>query len=104
MGGARERAEDNAPDAPGSQRLDKWLTYARFAKTRTVATALVEGGRVRLNREKVTNGSRLVKADDVLTIRLPREVKVVRVIGFADRRVSPPETALLYLAIAEGSD
>jgi len=41
----------------------------------------------------------MVRADDVLTINLSREVKVVRVIGFAERRVSPPETATLYEAL-----
>lgn len=56
---------------------------------------------MRVNRQKVTQGSHLVRADDVLTIRLPRDVRVVRVIGFAERRVSPPETAALYLALVE---
>ncbi|WP_226575195.1 RNA-binding S4 domain-containing protein [Acuticoccus sediminis] len=79
--------------------MDKWLCYARFAKTRTVAQSLVEGGKVRINRETVKSSSRMVRADDVLTIRLSRDVKVVRVIGFADRRVSPPETATLYEAV-----
>ncbi|WP_256461734.1 RNA-binding S4 domain-containing protein [Acuticoccus sp. I52.16.1] len=83
-------------EAPDSQRLDKWLCYARFAKTRTVAQALVEGGKVRLNRETIKSSSRMIRADDVLTIRLSRDVMVVRVIGFAQRRVSPPETAYLY--------
>lgn len=61
-----------------------------------MAQSLVAGGKVRINREKVTTSSRMVRADDVLTINLSREVKVVRVIGFAERRVSPPETAALY--------
>jgi ribosome-associated heat shock protein Hsp15 len=57
---------------------------------------------VRVNREKVTHPSRLVRRTDVLTIRLPREVRVVRVIGFSDRRVSPPQTALLYEPVLDG--
>ncbi len=60
---------------------------------------------MRLNREKITSSSRLVRAGDVLTIRLPRDVKVVRVTGFSDRRVSPPETAGLYQpVVTEGED
>ncbi|MBJ3778399.1 RNA-binding S4 domain-containing protein [Acuticoccus sp. 2012] len=89
-----------ADDATG-QRLDKWLCYARFAKTRTVAQALVEGGKVRVNRVKITQPSRTVRTDDVLTIRLPRDVRVVRVIGFSDRRVSPAETAALYVILSD---
>jgi ribosome-associated heat shock protein Hsp15 len=56
----------------------------------------VAGGGVRVNRVRVTETSRLLREGDVLTIRLPREVKVVRVLGFADRRVSPSLSRLLY--------
>lgn len=61
----------------------------------------MEGGRVRVNRERVTSSSRLVRVEDVLTIRLSREVRVVRVLGFSDRRVSPPETINLYESLVE---
>ncbi|XWN34547.1 MAG: RNA-binding S4 domain-containing protein [Devosia sp.] len=80
----------------GAQRVDKWLCYARFARTRTVAQAMVEGGKVRVNKIKVKQPSRLVRTDDVLTIRLPRAVRVVRILGMADRRLSPPAAAALY--------
>ena len=32
------------PEGGGRQRLDKWLFFARFAKSRSIAAALVEGG------------------------------------------------------------
>lgn len=86
-----------------AQRLDKWLCYARFAKTRAVAQALVEGGKIRVNRERVTHSSRLIRASDVLTIRLAREVRVVRVLGFAKRRVSPKDVSGLYEGVTEGA-
>ncbi|MCF3933356.1 RNA-binding S4 domain-containing protein [Acuticoccus sp. M5D2P5] len=57
---------------------------------------------MRVNREKVTSSSRLVRPADVLTIRLSRDVRVVRVIGFSDRRVSPAQTASLYESVSEG--
>ena len=34
-------------------RLDKWLWYARFYKTRSLATAAINGGKVHLNAERV---------------------------------------------------
>lgn len=58
-------------------------------------------GRVRVNRERVTQPSRLVRVEDVLTVRLPRTVHVVRVVGLAERRVSPAATATLYVSLAE---
>lgn len=57
-------------------------------------------GKVRINRIKVTEPARLVRTDDVLTIATPREIRVVKVIGFATRRVSAPETATLYEALS----
>ena len=60
----------------------------------------MEGGKVRVNKGKVRNCARALREGDVLTLRLARDVRVVRVIGFAERRVSPPQTALLYEALA----
>ena len=35
--------------APATQQIDVWLWYARFYKTRSLATNMVRGGKVRLN-------------------------------------------------------
>jgi len=95
---AGRRADDDDP-AVGEQRVDKWLTYARFVKTRTLAQALVAGGKVRLNRDKIGDSARKVRVDDILTIRIAKAVHVVRVIGFSQKRVSPPQTADLYVRL-----
>ena len=78
------------------QRLDKWLWHARVVKARTSAAALVEAGHVRINgvREKAPGHS--VKPGDVLTIGLDRTVRVLKVIGFAERRGDAQAARLLY--------
>ena len=78
------------------QRLDKWLWHARVVKARTSAAALVEAGHVRINgvREKAPGHS--VKAGDVLTIGLDRTVRVLKVIGFAERRGDASGARVLY--------
>lgn len=78
------------------QRIDRWLWHARFARTRTAAQALAASGHVRVNREKVHSTSRRLRLGDVLTIALPNAVRVVRVIGVSERRVSPSATSGLY--------
>lgn len=102
MAGRRDppQEDDQAPDA--RQRLDKWLVYARFAKTRSVASELVENGRVRLNGARVTNPARPVAPGDVLTLALPRETRVVRVLGAADRRGSYSVAQGLYEDVSPG--
>ena len=82
--------------AEATQRIDKWLWHARFAKTRTVAQKLVSGGNVRLDREKITNNSQKVKAGQVLTLSLPRDVKIVKIVAFAEKRGSFQIAQTLY--------
>ncbi len=78
------------------QRLDKWLWHARVVKARTSAAALIEAGHVRLNgaREKAPGHS--VKIGDVLTIGLDRTVRILKVVGFAERRGDASAARLLY--------
>ncbi|MCU4178639.1 RNA-binding S4 domain-containing protein [Bosea sp. BH3] len=86
------------------QRLDKWLWFARFARTRPAAVRLVEDGHVRIEGRRVVNAAQGVKLGDVLTLALPHATMVVRVRAFAERR-GPFETArLLYERLAGGSD
>ena len=79
-----------------AQRIDKWLWHARFARTRSAAQRLAVSGHVRINREKVTAASRLVRAGDVLTLALGRGVRVIRIRALADRRGSFEEAQRLY--------
>ena len=82
--------------APEAQRLDKWLWHARFGRTRGAAQKLALSGHVRVNREKVTSASRLVRAGDVLTLALGGSVRVIRICGIAERRGSFTEAQRLY--------
>ncbi len=68
------------------QRIDKWLWHARVVRTRSSAASLVDEGHVRLNGERVSANSQPVKVGDVVTVALDRTVRVIKVIGFAERR------------------
>lgn len=85
-------------------RVDKWLWYARFAKTRGVAQALAVSGHVRVNRAKIDSASHPLKIGDVLTIALPRGVVVVRVDAFGTRRGPASEARTLYSDLTPPSD
>jgi ribosome-associated heat shock protein Hsp15 len=78
------------------QRLDKWLWHARVVKARTSAAALVAAGHVRINGVREKAPGHAVKAGDVLTIALDRTVRVLKVIGFAERRGDASAARGLY--------
>ena len=83
------------------QRLDKWLWHARVVKARTDAAALVEAGHVRVNGTREKSPGHSLKIDDVLTIRLDRGVRILKVTGFAERRGNAPAARALYDDVSE---
>jgi ribosome-associated heat shock protein Hsp15 len=78
------------------QRLDRFLWHARVVKARTSAAELVERGHVRINGVRETAPGHAVKPGDVLTIALDRSVRVLKVIGFSERRGDASAARALY--------
>ena len=78
------------------QRIDKWLWHARVVRTRSAAAALAGSGHVRINGARVDAASHAVRAGDVLTIALDRNVRVLKVIGYAERRGPAESVHALY--------
>lgn len=87
-----------------AQRIDQWLWFARIVKSRTLAQALIERGKVRLNRNRIEKTSQSVKAGDVLTISLGPKVRIVQVVAPGVRRGPAPEAARLYLELTPASE
>ena len=68
------------------QRIDRWLWHARLVRTRSDAAALAGSGYVRVNGMRIDAPGRMVRAGDVITVALDRRVRVVKVLGFRERR------------------
>ena len=85
---------------PAAVRIDKWLWAARFFKTRALAAAAVEAGRVTVNGERC-KPSKLVRANDALVVRRPPIEHAVLVRGVCDKRGAAPVAQLLYEETAE---
>ncbi len=83
-----------------SLRLDKWLWYARFFKSRTLASRLCAAGRVRINRRVVDKAHATLRAGDVLTFPQARAIRVVRVRALGTRRGPAAEAVTLYEDLA----
>jgi ribosome-associated heat shock protein Hsp15 len=78
------------------QRLDKWLWHARVVRARTGAAALVEAGHVRVNGAREKSPGHAVKPGDVVTVSLDRVVRVLKVVGFSERRGDASAATALY--------
>ncbi|HXB24441.1 MAG TPA: S4 domain-containing protein [Gemmatimonadaceae bacterium] len=81
-------------------RLDKWLWAARFYKTRSLAIAAIENGRVEVNGDKAKPAKALAVGDRVRVRQPPFEVILV-VKALSERRGPAVEAAKLYEELPE---
>jgi ribosome-associated heat shock protein Hsp15 len=72
------------------------LWFARLTKSRTVAAAEVAAGKIKVNRVTVTKTSHAIKPGDVITSRISKNIRVLRVVASGTRRGPAPEARLLY--------
>lgn len=86
-------------------RIDVWLWRARFFKTRGLAGAFVETGRLRLTRHgqetRLDKASRQVRVGDGLVFAFGGRLIAIEVAGLGERRGPASEARLLYVE-AEG--
>ena len=78
------------------QRVDRFLWHARVVRTRTLAAKLAASGHVRVNGKRIDAPGRGLKIGDVLTIAISRDVRVLKVIAFAERRGGSEVASRLY--------
>jgi ribosome-associated heat shock protein Hsp15 len=87
---------DTVTDTKLGDRLDKWLFHARFYRTRALAQAAAEAGRVRLNGMRIQKPGRTVKLGDVVTLGHGGQVMAVRIVALTCRRGPASEARNLY--------
>lgn len=89
--------------AADGQRLDRFLWFARLAKTRERAQALCEAGHIRLNGRRIERAHCPVRIGDVLTLPTPHGARALRVLALPARRGPAAQAASLVSAIDEAS-
>lgn len=78
-----------------SVRIDKWLWWARFFKTRTLAAKVVSSG-LRINGARTVKPKMLVKPGDTLTFGQNHDVRIIEIVDLGDRRGPAAEAQALY--------
>ncbi len=84
------------PEIVAKQRIDKWLFFARMAKSRSLAQGLISSGRIKVNGSRVAQPSVNVKPGDKVEIVLDRRDLVLKVVSGGVRRGPYQEARLLY--------
>ncbi len=77
-------------------RLDLFLWYARFAKTRSAAQAIAQKGMLRIDGRRIERSHCPVRVGAVLAFPLGGRVLVLRVAALPTRRGPPAEAQALY--------
>ena len=85
-----------ADEKIANHRIDKWLWQARFYKTRGLAAAAIEGGKVHLNAERVKPAHR-VRIGDRLSLSLQGIVAEFEVLGLPLRRGPAAEAQSCFI-------
>ncbi len=79
-----------------SLRLDKWLWYARFFKSRSLAAKACQASQVRCAGNPISKAHHGVRVGDVLTFPKGRYIRVVKVLVLGTRRGPAVEARTLY--------
>jgi ribosome-associated heat shock protein Hsp15 len=78
------------------QRLDTWLWAARFFKTRSLASAAIEGGKIVLNDQVCKKAGKGLRIDDQLEIERGDTHWVITIKGLLKQRGSATIAQTLY--------
>jgi ribosome-associated heat shock protein Hsp15 len=92
-------ANDTAPER-AKARLDQWLWFTRFVKSRSLAARLCAAGAVTVNGSAVTKPHQTVRVGDVVVVPHGGWQRTVRVLALGVRRGPAPEARLLYEEVA----
>lgn len=77
-------------------RLDKFLWFARLAKTRQLAQQMAEQGRLRIGGRVIDRAHAPVRVGDVLSFALHGRVRLIRVVALPARRGPPADARLCF--------
>ena len=82
-------------------RLDTWLWYARFYKSRSLSSKAILSGKLRINSNKIAKPATKVKTNDVLTLNYVNEIRIIQIQSLGFRRGPASEAQSLYIDLTE---
>ena len=90
--------------AGASMRLDRFLRFVRFARTRSAAQALAAHSRLRIDGRPIDRAHTPVRIGNILTLLHNDRVRVIRVAALPIRRGPAPEARACYEDLSTATD
>jgi ribosome-associated heat shock protein Hsp15 len=87
---------DAAAPERARARLDQWLWFARFVKSRSLAARLCTAGAVAINGQEVSKANQSVRVGDIVFLPQGGWQRTVRVVALGTRRGPSAEARTLY--------
>ena len=91
-----KESRPDSPPASGTMRVDKWLWFARFAKSRSLAARLCAAGAIVVSGRATVKPNQSVRIGDTVTVPQGRLIHTVRIVALGTRRGPAPEARQLY--------
>jgi ribosome-associated heat shock protein Hsp15 len=89
-------ADEGGDGVPDSIRLDRWLWYARFFRSRTLAARACADGAIRIDGVAGGRAHAAVRSGQVLTFVQGHHIRVIEVVALGTRRGPASEARSLY--------
>lgn len=97
---AQEQNQDRAGEPAGKLRIDRWLWFARFFKTRSIASRLGASRKIRVDGNVISKASQTVAIGNVLTFPQGRIIRIVQILSLGERRGPATEAQAMYEDLA----
>ena len=87
-----------------AMRIDRFLWWARLAKTRVVAQGIAADGRLRLDGRTIDRAHAAVRVGNVLTFACNGRIRVIRIEALPHRRGPAPEAQGCYTDMLQAAE
>jgi ribosome-associated heat shock protein Hsp15 len=77
-------------------RLDKFLYFARFAKSRSKAQTLIAAGSPKINHRPVSTVHTHLVVGDTITLVIDSHIRIIRIVALPPRRGPAAEAKACY--------
>jgi ribosome-associated heat shock protein Hsp15 len=89
-------SDGGTSSGPTGRRLDQWLWFARFVKSRSLASRLCAAGAVAVNGAAVRKANHMVRVGDAIAVPRGAFCHRIRVLALGARRGPAMEARLMY--------